>query len=175
MTSLLPDPIASDLRRYVSQAVGDAASLRFESHEDGLMVLPEGEPAKAVLLPIPVALGSFGAQVKALLAQQQQSQIILSSEWSLDALKRVITHRDHAQQYSLTDKETALLQSLLASAPNSISRAQLLEDVWCYDDQVDTRTLETHIYRLRQKLEAAGLASCVSTQDDGYAWLVKAA
>ena len=175
MTSPLPEPIDADLRRYVSQAVGDVASLRFESQEGGIRISSQAEPTKAAFAPLPIALSTLGAQVKAMLARKQQSLMALSHEWRFDALKRAIVHRENAQQHALTDKETALLQSLLAAAPNAISRAQLLEDVWRYDEQVDTRTLETHIYRLRQKLEAAGLATCVRTQEDGYAWLVKAA
>ncbi len=55
----------------------------------------------------------------------------------------------------LTEKETALL-GYLAQAREPASREELLAAVWGYDARIDTHTLETHIYQLRRKLDAAG-------------------
>lgn len=174
MTPALPEPILQDLQRYLGLSASDAELFTFEPHEDGMTMRCQEDASQSFFLPAPIALNKLSAQAKAMLAQQGQSFIALSAEWQLDARKRAISYISNGAYFSLTDKETALLQQLLAAAPNAISRAQLLEHVWHYDEQMDTRTLETHIYRLRQKLEAAGLAPCVSTHEDGYAWLVKA-
>ncbi len=54
----------------------------------------------------------------------------------------------------LTEKEVAMLAFLARSGPEPVSKEVLLAQVWGYKEGVNTHTLETHIYRLRQKLDA---------------------
>jgi DNA-binding response OmpR family regulator len=54
----------------------------------------------------------------------------------------------------LTDKECRILKYLLRTNGAAVVRATLLTDVWGFNSGVTTHTLETHIYRLRQKMEA---------------------
>ncbi len=54
----------------------------------------------------------------------------------------------------LTEKEAAILSRLLQADGAIISKTALLADVWGYGPNVSTRTLETHIHRLRRKIEA---------------------
>ena len=53
----------------------------------------------------------------------------------------------------LTEKENNILKFLYKNLGNVISRETLLHEVWGYNSKVTTHTLETHIYRLRQKIE----------------------
>ena len=53
----------------------------------------------------------------------------------------------------LTEKETAILRYLYRAGQRPVSREVLLQEVWGYNSGVTTHTLETHIYRLRQKVE----------------------
>ena len=53
----------------------------------------------------------------------------------------------------LTEKETAILRFLYRAGPQVVGREVLLREVWGYNSAVTTHTLETHIYRLRQKIE----------------------
>ena len=53
----------------------------------------------------------------------------------------------------LTDKETNILKYLYRAGGKVISREELLTEVWGYNAGVTTHTLETHVYRLRQKIE----------------------
>jgi DNA-binding response OmpR family regulator len=53
----------------------------------------------------------------------------------------------------LTEKETAILRCLYRARLRPVSREMLLQEVWGYNSSVTTHTLETHIYRLRQKIE----------------------
>ena len=55
----------------------------------------------------------------------------------------------------LTEKETAILKYLYRAGERTITRDVLLSEVWGYNSGVTTHTLETHIYRLRQKIEYA--------------------
>ncbi len=67
----------------------------------------------------------------------------------------------------LTEKEAALLCYLLkADAP--ISRPQLLAEIWGYQADTPTRTVETHLYRLRRKIEGLGLALSIVATAEGY-------
>ena len=58
-----------------------------------------------------------------------------------------------AKKIRLTDKETNILKYLYRAGQKVISREELLTEVWGYNAGVTTHTLETHVYRLRQKIE----------------------
>lgn len=69
----------------------------------------------------------------------------------------------------LTEKETAILRFLYRAGRTVVSRDVLLTEVWGYNAQVTTHTLETHIYRLRQKIEIdPSSASLLVTEPGGY-------
>ena len=73
----------------------------------------------------------------------------------------------------LTEKETAILRYLYRAAPSVVRRDTLLREVWGYNAGVTTHTLETHIYRLRQKIEPdSDRASLLVTEDGGYRLMV---
>jgi DNA-binding response OmpR family regulator len=69
----------------------------------------------------------------------------------------------------LTEKETAILRHLYRARPRPVSREMLLQEVWGCNSSVTTHTVETQIYRLRQKIEnAAGSPSVLITESGGY-------
>jgi len=69
----------------------------------------------------------------------------------------------------LTEKETAILKFLYRAGDKPVPRDTLLHEVWGYNPAVTTHTLETHIYRLRQKIEPeAGQAKLLVTEPGGY-------
>jgi DNA-binding response OmpR family regulator len=69
----------------------------------------------------------------------------------------------------LTEKETAILRFLYRADQRPVSREILLQEVWGYNSGVTTHTLETHIYRLRQKVEEdAGSPAILVTEAGGY-------
>jgi DNA-binding winged helix-turn-helix (wHTH) protein len=63
--------------------------------------------------------------------------------------------REEAEDIALTDREVDILAYLIRHRQSPVSREALLKNVWQYQEGVDTHTLETHIYRLRQKIEAS--------------------
>jgi DNA-binding response OmpR family regulator len=68
----------------------------------------------------------------------------------------------------LTEKETNILKFLYRSG-DTVARETLLHEVWGYNPAVTTHTLETHIYRLRQKIESnPGQAQILVTESGGY-------
>ncbi len=69
----------------------------------------------------------------------------------------------------LTDKETSILRYLYRSGEKPVGREELLREVWGYNSNVTTHTLETHIYRLRQKIEPeAQSPKLLITETGGY-------
>ncbi|MEX0751864.1 MAG: response regulator transcription factor [Xanthobacteraceae bacterium] len=73
------------------------------------------------------------------------------------------------QKIRLTEKETAILRFLYSAGREPVSRETLLQEVWGYNSGVTTHTLETHIYRLRQKVEQdAANPAILMTESGGY-------
>src|SRR4029078_457354 len=69
----------------------------------------------------------------------------------------------------LTQKETAILRYLYRAGQRPVSRETLLQEVWGYNSGLTTHTLETHIYRLRQKIEKDAAAPAILvTEAGGY-------
>ncbi len=69
----------------------------------------------------------------------------------------------------LTEKEAAILAFLHRMAERAVPRQELLREVWGYNPAVTTHTLETHIYRLRRKIEAnPAEARLLITEAGGY-------
>jgi DNA-binding response OmpR family regulator len=69
----------------------------------------------------------------------------------------------------LTEKETSILRRLYRAGQRSVPRQTLLQEVWGYNSEVTTHTLETHIYRLRQKIEKDAIVPAILiTEVGGY-------
>jgi DNA-binding response OmpR family regulator len=76
---------------------------------------------------------------------------------------------ESGRKIHLTEKETAILKYLYRSGDKAAPREVLLDEVWGYNAGVTTHTLETHIYRLRQKIEPkAGEPTLLVTEPGGY-------
>ena len=76
---------------------------------------------------------------------------------------------DKGKKVRLTEKETSILKYLYRAGAKAVSREELLTEVWGYNAGVTTHTLETHIYRLRQKVEPdPANASILLTEAGGY-------
>ena len=76
---------------------------------------------------------------------------------------------DRGSKLKLTEKETAILRFLYRAGRAVVNRDTLLAEVWGYNAHVTTHTLETHIYRLRQKIEPNPAAAAILvTEGGGY-------
>ena len=87
------------------------------------------------------------------------ASLALDHGWTLDLTARALTHAA-MPPITLTEKESALLCALKRGAPTAIARETLLAQVWGITHEIDTHTLETHIYRLRSKLGACTPCPC---------------
>jgi DNA-binding response OmpR family regulator len=76
---------------------------------------------------------------------------------------------ERGSKLKLTEKETAILRFLYRAGREVVGRDTLLAEVWGYNAHVTTHTLETHIYRLRQKIEPnPAIAAILVTEAGGY-------
>jgi DNA-binding response OmpR family regulator len=83
------------------------------------------------------------------------------------AMKLLVTREE--KKIRLTEKETNILKYLYRSGSKAVGRDELLHEVWGYNTGVTTHTLETHVYRLRQKIEPdPSHARLLVTESGGY-------
>ncbi|SNR33656.1 response regulator transcription factor [Puniceibacterium sediminis] len=110
------------------------------------------------------------ARIRAQLRQHEQSEdavFTLGPYTFKPSLKLLITDDD--KKIRLTEKETNILKFLYRSTDGIVARDVLLHEVWGYNAGVTTHTLETHIYRLRQKIEPdPSNARLLVTESGGY-------
>lgn len=72
------------------------------------------------------------------------------------------------RKIKLTDKEAMILKYLYRAGGQVVAREDLLANVWGYNAGVDTHTIETHIYRLRRKIEPGDTPRLLITEAGGY-------
>ena len=110
------------------------------------------------------------ARMRAQLRQHELSEdaiFVLGPYTFKPSLKLLVTSDD--KKIRLTEKETNILKFLYRSTEDVVPRDILLHEVWGYNVGVTTHTLETHIYRLRQKIEPdPGKARLLVTENGGY-------
>lgn len=110
------------------------------------------------------------ARLRAQLRQHEQSEDAIFSLGPYTfkpSIKILVTADD--KKIRLTEKETNILKFLYRATEHVVPRDILLLEVWGYNAGVTTHTLETHIYRLRQKIEPdPGKASILITENGGY-------
>jgi DNA-binding response OmpR family regulator len=110
------------------------------------------------------------ARIRAQLRQHEQSEdaVFAIGRYTFRPSAKVLVD-DKAQKIRLTEKETAILKFLYRAGEKVITRDVLLHEVWGYNSGVTTHTLETHIYRLRQKIERdPSKAELLVTEAGGY-------
>ncbi len=82
---------------------------------------------------------------------------------------KLLQDAQRSRRIRLTEKEAAILKFLYRSGQKPVARQVLLNEVWGYNAAVTTHTLETHIYRLRQKIELdPANARLLVTEGGGY-------
>ena len=110
------------------------------------------------------------ARIRAQLRQHEASEDAVFSvgPYSFRPGSKMLTN-GNGKKVRLTEKETAILRFLYRAGQAPVSRDTLLQEVWGYNSGVTTHTLETHIYRLRQKIEQdAASPEILVTEAGGY-------
>lgn len=110
------------------------------------------------------------ARIRAQLRQHEQSEdaVFTIGPYSFKPAAKLLLD-ENGGKVRLTEKETSILKYLYRAGEKVVSREVLLHEVWGYNAGVTTHTLETHIYRLRQKIEKdPSNAELLVTETGGY-------
>lgn len=110
------------------------------------------------------------ARIRAQLRQHEQSEdaVFAIGPYTFKPASKMLVD-DKGSKVRLTEKETSILKYLYRSGEKVVTRDVLLHEVWGYNAGVTTHTLETHIYRLRQKIEKdPSNAELLVTEMGGY-------
>lgn len=110
------------------------------------------------------------ARIRAQLRQHEQSEdaVFTIGRYTFRPAGKILID-ERGGKVRLTDKETSILKYLYRAGERVVTRDVLLHEVWGYNAGVTTHTLETHIYRLRQKIEVdPSAAELLVTETGGY-------
>ena len=89
-------------------------------------------------------------------AKHEGAETVLLEDCQLSVPQKALTQLSSKKSVSLTDKETQLLVLLTKAGSKGVSKDMLLKDIWGVETELESHTLETHIYRLRAKLRDIG-------------------
>ncbi len=120
----------------------------------------------------PLILTSFINKLQAAvnLAANSEAGHLNFNDYELRPASKEILNLRNNEIVKLTEKEVAIIQYLYKIKGRIVSKIELLQEVWGYRPDVTTHTIETHIYRLRQKVEKDDpKAQLIVTEDGGYA------
>ena len=110
------------------------------------------------------------ARIRAQLRQHEQSEdaVFAIGKYTFKPASKLLVD-EKGSKIRLTEKETSILKYLYRAGEKVVTRDILLLEVWGYNTGVTTHTLETHIYRLRQKIEKdPSNAELLVTETGGY-------
>jgi DNA-binding response OmpR family regulator len=110
------------------------------------------------------------ARIRAQLRQFEQSEDATFNvgPYLFKPAQKMLSDAD-GKKIRLTEKEAAIIRYLFRAGQKAVTRDELLEEVWGYNSGVTTHTLETHVYRLRQKIEKdPSSAEILVTENGGY-------
>ncbi len=120
-----------------------------------------GSPSSRKIFPgkddlaFPLRAGLLIKKARKMLAENDLREKIAIGDLSLIVSENLLIHEERPTEppIRLTDKERDILLALERAPERTLDRKALLDAVWGYVEGVETHTLETHIYRLRQKIE----------------------
>ncbi len=120
----------------------------------------------------PFRIGVLLARLRAHIRQHERSDdaVFTIGPYTFQpANKLLLDNENNNKKVRLTDKEAAILKYLFRTSDRVVGRDVLLDEVWGYNAGVTTHTLETHVYRLRQKIERDPSNACILvTEAGGY-------
>ena len=166
----LPDIESSELCRLIRKEGLKCPILILTGHNAGSDTILELEAGANDYITKPFKFPVLMAHIQAQLQQHEQSAetIFALGPYIFKPAVKILLAEDNSKIH-LTEKETNILKFLYRAADGVVPRDILLHEVWGYNAGVTTHTLETHIYRLRQKIEPdPSNASLLITGGGGY-------
>ena len=132
-----------------------------------ILIHKKNSPYADILVQPPFRMGFLLQKTSEALNMSAKSLQI--GPYILNLQEKVLMTSEPFSKIALTDKEIDLLTLMSQHKNTFISRETLLEKVWQYNEAVTSHTLETHIYRLRQKIEESpDKPQILLTEEGGY-------
>jgi len=155
LDSCLPDMVGSDVCRKMraENLRSPIIMLVSEDVEADTIIGAESGASDYVIKPFRMA--ALFTRVRAHLRQHEQSDdaVLVIGPYKFRPAAKVLSSDKNDENVRLTEKETAILEYLYRAGNKTVAREKLLDEVWGYNVNVTTHTLETHVYRLRKKIE----------------------
>ncbi len=123
------------------------------------------------VVDVPFRISILVARMRAHLRQYDRSSdaVLTIGPYLLKQDNGILIDQRSDKKIRLTEKESNIIKHLYRAAPDVVPRKMLLNEVWGFTNNVSTHTLETHIYRLRKKIEPdPNKISLLVTESKGY-------
>ncbi len=118
----------------------------------------------------PLRMGELLARIRThlqLYQSREDAKITVGNFYFVQG-RKTLTHKENSKVLNLTEKEASIIRFLLKKKEAGANKQELLEEVWGYNAKMTTHTLETHIYRLRQKISYIDDTQFLVTKNNGY-------
>ena len=175
-----PDLILLDIQMPDSNGVDICKRLRGDGYSKPILMLTAKDAESDIIKCLeagandyvikPLRMGELLARIHAQLRHYKAADNVEFKLADLNFIpaKKMLRKTGCARMQALTEKETKILQVLRRVFPVSATKDELLTEVWGMQDGLTTHTLETHIYRLRQKIWQLTKTPIVITTENGY-------
>jgi DNA-binding response OmpR family regulator len=144
-------------------------ALRAGGHDGPLLLLAASDeklPGADAVLARPFRLAGLLQLIETLLSAAP-SDFRLIGPYRFRPDEKLLVDADLTREIRLTEKEAAILEYLALAGDRTTTRELLLNEVWGYHSGVTTHTLETHVYRLRQKIETDPANAAILVSEPG--------
>jgi DNA-binding response OmpR family regulator len=166
----LPDIDGHDAVRILRKNGFKSPIIMLTGHDDDSDIILGLESGANDYVIKPFRFGVLLARIRAQLRQHEASEDVTFriGPYTFRPSSKLLLN-PKGNKVRLTEKETSILRYLYRTGERPVSRETLLQQVWGYNSGVTTHTLETHIYRLRQKIEKDAAAPIILvTESRGY-------
>jgi DNA-binding response OmpR family regulator len=176
----LPDLVILDIRLPDGNGVEICRKLRDRGFAKPIIMLTGQNAEQDIIASLeagandyvikPMRMGELLARVKSQLWQHKASDTARFSIGGLSFIpaNKLLKAADESRKVILTEKESTILKYLYRAHPNCVPKEELLAEVWGFQNGLSTHTVETHIYRLRQKIKRLSSENIIVTNSQGY-------
>ena len=177
----LPDLVILDIRLPDGNGIEICRKLRDRGFSKPIIMLTGQNAEQDIIASLeagandyvikPMRMGELLARVKSQLWQHKASDTARFSIGGLSFIpaNKLLKSADETRKVILTEKESTILKYLYRAHPNCVPKEELLAEVWGFQNGLSTHTVETHIYRLRQKVKRLAKHPVIITTTTGYA------
>tara|TARA_Y100000294_G_C8457810_1_gene297323 strand:+ start:30 stop:560 length:531 start_codon:yes stop_codon:yes gene_type:complete len=171
----MPDNTKNSIISKINEMIQShslSVDAQMSSVNDNEIILTHHTSGEQAMVACPMRLGTVidvALSLEAQAIRQEKVKPITLGDYLFFEEQHLLTAINGDTEIRLTDKEVDIIRALKAAADSQLTREDLLEKVWGYKQELETHTLETHIYRLRQKIEKDPNApKTLTTIKNGY-------